>query len=442
MYALELPIGSTGLEPRLERRYGKLVMAHLHAMEHLAAGLKALPGVESSFATTQAMWRFLNNEDVTLTALAEPLRAAAQAQAARTRADYLLVMHDWSRLDFAAHTAKADRLQMTHAHDVGYELQSSLLVDAVAGLPIAPLVQNLVSAEGVLSTRGAVAPGQTHLDELSERLAWLEAQELARPLVHIIDREADSAAHLRQWHEWYWLIRARESSTVQHDGTTQKLAAIADTLTYSPAGDAQYKGRTAALYVAEAAVTLVRPARPKRAAAATGRRPAPVKGEPLAMRLIVVRVQARGATRPLAQWTLLANLPATVAPATLACWYYWRWRIESYFKLLKSAGHHVEQWQQHSAPAIARRLLIAAQACVTVWRLNLRQDAQAAEARAFLARLSGRQIKPDRLPAPSALLAGLYRLLTTLMLLEHYPPEQLLRLARDALGLLQGGEDV
>ncbi|HNF66769.1 MAG TPA: hypothetical protein PK144_13400, partial [Plasticicumulans sp.] len=154
------------------------------------------------------------------------------------------------------------------------------------------------------------------------------------------------------------------------------------------------------------------------------------------------RVQLEGVSEPLAQWTLLANLPPALAPATLARWYYWRWRIESYFKLLKSAGHHVEQWQQESAPAIARRLLIAAAACVTVWRLSLREDARAAEARAFLARLSGRQIKPGKPPAASVLLAGLYRLLTALMLLEHYEPEQLLRLARDALGRLQGGEDV
>lgn len=438
----DLHLGSTGLEARLERRYGKLVMAHLHGLEPLAAGLKALPALEKSFATTQAMWRFLNNDAVTLDALAEPLLAAAHAHAADTRAKYLLVMHDWSRLNFGGHTAKADRLQMTHVHDIGYELQSSLMVDGASGLAVAPLAQNLVSAEGVLSTRAAVAAGQTHLDELGERLHWLEHQGFARPLVHIVDREADSVAHLRQWRGLHWLIRAREGSTVQYGERTCKLAAVADTLAYQPAGAANYQGRAAELHVSEAAVTLVRPARPKRLDAATGRRAAPVAGEPLPVRLIVVRVQALGAGQPLAQWTLLANLPPTLAPKTLAHWYYWRWRIESYFKLLKSAGHHIEQWQQESAPAIARRLLIAAAACVTVWRLSLREDAQAAEARAFLARLSGRQIKPGKPPAPGALLAGLYRLLTTLLLLEHYEPAQLRRLAQQAIGWIRDGGDV
>ena len=58
----------------------------------------------------------------------------------------------------------------------------------------------------------------------------------------------------------------------------------------------------------------------------------------------------------------------SVAAQTIAQWYYWRWRIENYFKLLKSAGQHLEEWQQTTAKAIASRLLVAATACVVVWR--------------------------------------------------------------------------
>ena len=39
----------------------------------------------------------------------------------------------------------------------------------------------------------------------------------------------------------------------------------------------------------------------------------------------------------LSRWLLLSNVPADVAASELALWYYWRWRIESFFKLLKSA---------------------------------------------------------------------------------------------------------
>jgi IS4 transposase len=39
----------------------------------------------------------------------------------------------------------------------------------------------------------------------------------------------------------------------------------------------------------------------------------------------------------LAEWLLLSNIK-DVDAATLALWYYWRWQIECFFKLLKSAG--------------------------------------------------------------------------------------------------------
>ena len=51
----------------------------------------------------------------------------------------------------------------------------------------------------------------------------------------------------------------------------------------------------------------------------------------------------------LARWLLWSNVPARVPASTLALWYYWRWQVESYFKLLKSAGQQVEHWQQEDA---------------------------------------------------------------------------------------------
>ena len=40
----------------------------------MAAGVKSLPSTKTAFAATQAAWRFLNNDRVTLPALVEPLR--------------------------------------------------------------------------------------------------------------------------------------------------------------------------------------------------------------------------------------------------------------------------------------------------------------------------------------------------------------------------------
>ena len=119
----------------------------------------------------------------------------------------------------------------------------------------------------------------------------------------------------------------------------------------------------------------------------------------------------------LAEWYLLTHVPESVDDATVALWYYWRWRIESYFKLLKSAGLQLEDWRQTTAERILRRLLIAAMACVAVWRLA---DAPSPEARALLVRLSGRQMKHKCPFTVPALLAVLWVLLAMLDALDHY----------------------
>ncbi|WP_298659343.1 hypothetical protein [uncultured Thiothrix sp.] len=41
------------------------------------------------------------------------------------------------------------------------------------------------------------------------------------------------------------------------------------------------------------------------------------------------------------EWYLLTHVPE-VNQATIALWYYWRWQIESFFKLMKSVGHQLE----------------------------------------------------------------------------------------------------
>jgi len=110
---------------------------------------------------------------------------------------------------------------------------------------------------------------------------------------------------------------------------------------------------------------------------------------------------------------------------------------QSFFKLLKSAGQHVEQWQQETAEAIAKRLLVAAQACVLVWALA-RATAPAAEPpRALLIRLSGRLMKRHQPYTAPALLAGLWVLLAMVSVLDDYSVADLRRVAAHALPVWQ-----
>src|SRR6185312_5752797 len=114
----------------------------------------------------------------------------------------------------------------------------------------------------------------------------------------------------------------------------------------------------------QTSVVLRRPARTHRKDKRTGRaRHRNVAGGPLALRLVVGEVRdEKGGV--LARWLLLTNLPAPVAAATVVLWYYWRWRIETYHKLLKTAGQEIECWGQQTPGALARRLTVAAMACV------------------------------------------------------------------------------
>ena len=85
----------------------------------------------------------------------------------------------------------------------------------------------------------------------------------------------------------------------------------------------------------------------------------PEKGEAISVRLVVSRVLSDDVIpKVLAEWYLLTNVPESVPCSQLALWYCWRWQIESFFKLLKTQGFGLEDWQQETGEAIAKRLAV------------------------------------------------------------------------------------
>lgn len=81
---------------------------------------------------------------------------------------------------------------MTHGGDVGYELQSSLLVDAASGLPVAPLVQTLTDSKGCRSTlTEGLSDSLTHMDALTADISRVEALGIGKKLVHLIGVSLD-----------------------------------------------------------------------------------------------------------------------------------------------------------------------------------------------------------------------------------------------------------
>lgn len=414
-----------------------MVTAHLQASQPSASGIHSLPDTKAALAATLAAHRFLTNPRVSLPALAEPLLAAGRKGVAESCDRFALVIHDWSQIKYPNHASKEDRLELSSTHEPdGYELQTALLVSDRTGSPLAPLVMSLRAKDGVHCSRAIkVRKALSPLDELDPAMAYTERQNLSLPLVHIIDAEADSVWHYRQWSSRpgrFFLVRI-DDRIVEWEGQEQRVSEIRQVLrerhAFRHSRRVRYRGRKADQSVAEVTVRLTRPAQRNRPGTNDRRR---IPGPPVELRLVISEVRtAKGEV--LATWYLLSNVPAGADTATIALWYYWRWSIETYFKLLKSAGMNLEGWQQETAAAIARRLLVASMACVTVWQLARSTHPQAEKAREFVVRLSGRQMKHGRKFTLPALLAGLWTLLSMLEVLENHSISELYALAKICL---------
>lgn len=408
-----------------------------------------MPGAGRLFTATKAMNRFLNNEAVGFHALIEPAQDAVRSALAAEDGDFALVVHDWCMFNFNSHSSKEDLYQRSHASDLGYELGSALVVDADDGRPLGPMEFRLRTADATLSTRlGGAQNPPGHVDELADVMAAAEDWRLPRKLVHVIDREADSVGHYRDWHaagRWF-VVRADASRLLLHKGRQRKLDAVVADLAaageFTPALDKSgepvivtLRAGVGVVETASTKVVLHRPARRNTGEKTAGghKKQKEIPGPPLTLRLVVTRVVDENGT-VLAEWRLLTNIPAKLASdATIGRWYAWRWEIESYHKLLKSAGMNAEQWQQQKGEAFLRRLCIASMACLTVWHLQREESSEAAKLRRILVRLSGRQMKHKVESTAPALLAGLERLLAIDDLMQHENLDEIIDLARRVL---------
>jgi len=423
------------------------VSEHSHAVNAVVTGLSALPGTARPFAAARAMCRFLNHDDIPFRALIEPAQDAIRSALAGCPSPFVLVVHDWCMFNFNSHESKRDRYRRSHDADTGYELGTALVVAAAAGQPLGPMEFRLRTAAGMLTARvggAALPPG--HVDELDDVMAAARWWGLDRTPVHVIDREADSVGHYRRWQAagHRFVVRADRERVVRHDGRECKLGEVVAGSADSSTDVLDAKGRpevvtiragTGRVRVAEAAVVLHRPARHHTGEKTAGgnKKQIEVPGPPPPLRLVVTRVvDAAGAV--LAEWWLLTNVAGEDAEAaTIGRWYAWRWAIESYHKLLKSAGMNAEEWQQETGAAFLGRLCVASMACLTVWHLRRDESPAAGRLRVILVRLSGRQMKHGVESTAPALLAGLERLLAIDDLMQGEDLDEVLALARRQL---------
>ncbi len=381
----------------------------------------------------QKLSRFCMNPRVEESALIEPMHQAIRHEVSEG-VSVLLAILDWSTLSYGNHKSKTDRATLTHAHDVGYDLATVLMVRADDGAPVAPASVELTTADGVLSTREqAPTVDIPHIDQVLPAMQYVREVDFGATVVYVIDREADSVNHWRQWSTdgHLALVRA-DNRKVLCEGKETSLLAIAETLSrddaFKDAGEALYHGRRAQLFVAEVEVVLHRPGKRNE-----GKKKVEIPGPPLPLRLVVTEVRDFEG-QVLARWLLLTNVPAALAEtATIARWYYFRWRIESMHKLIKSAGWQLEKWLQRSGDRILKKLLLAFGACAAIWALERRHDKESNELKELLMTLSGRQTKADRPITTSGMLAGLWVLQSALGPLARLGSDKLNTMMEDHL---------
>jgi DDE family transposase len=427
-----------GVEKRLQHRYGQLVEEHTGLARSTASGPRLLPQPLSPQAAAMAAWRFFHHPQVTFSRLSQPLLQAAQEAASQHCHHFALVPLDWSKLDYATHASKADRLVLGRSKELGYKLLSALLIGDQDGQPLAPLCQQLLTARGLFSSRfDRPRPPRSTLDELAPVMQFVRGLPLGKPPVFFIDAEADSVYHYRQWQRrgFLFLVRADKERFVRLNhagGREMRLPAVARRLqrqqAFQQVREVDYHGERVGQYVAEQAVVLTRPAHLQRVVRGKVVRRL-VAGAPLALRLVITELRSEAGV-VLERWYLLTNVSGAVPAATIALWYYWRWTVETYFKLLKSAGQAVEHWQQETGEALLKRLLVASMACVLAWRLGMSEAPLAAEARELVMRLSGRQREAGKEYTMEGLLAGIWVLLALEAVLDQMPASRLCKFAR------------
>lgn len=408
-----------------------------------------LEKTKSQTASVQAAWRFYNNDHVEIKTLFGYIETQIHKAIEQIEGFFVLVASDWSWLDYKNHTAKEDVIVFNkkgNSKQIGYELQGSLLIDPHSGHPLAPAAINLRTAQAIYSTYDeTIDPQTTHLNELSARCEHMDTQlhhvSPNKQAVHIIDREADSILFMRQLQkeQALFLIRVKENATVYWDEEERviKQKDLANALGMGKeAGTVTYHKQTAKLFVNECAITLTRDYTKMMTDATGKRKRVTMPGAPVHARFVISRVVDRD-NNILATWMLVTNVPKEQADTrTIATWYYYRWNIESFFKLLKTAGFNLEQWQQESPLALFRRLIVVAYAVVLVLQLANDESNEAKEVRAFLIKLSGKLMEYGVEYTLPALLSGLWVFLRTIDLLEHFSLEEIYRFKEQATQMM------
>ncbi len=423
-----------------------MVKGYMSSQHRATNGLKLLLKDTDQFAQVQAAWRFLNNDNVSTEALFKPILETLSTEIESQCSKYVLAMTDWSHIDYKHHDSKKELITENRKENTvkkGLDLQTTLAVSDVTGEPISPIAHNLKTSKKFYSTYDdTIKLGTTHLEELAQRAEWIANNlQTDKKIVHIVDRESDSVAFMRdlEKQDALFLLRVKKSSKLYlpKEKIAIKQGELADKL---PLGtkvqEMKYRKKNVSIYVNECDVEVRRDATKFIFQKNGKKKLQKTSGDAIQARFVVERLVDEN-QKVVAEWLLVTNiLDKSVTAETLATWYYYRWKIESYFKLLKSSGFNMEEWQQREPSALFRRLLVVSYSCVLVWKIANDTSANAKKIREFLVSLSGRLVQKDKEFTHPALLAGLENYIQMLDLMSMFSREELLDMKQELVKIM------
>lgn len=361
-------------DKRLGDRFKKIAKA-------LASGSgKSIPQVCEEWAMTKSAYRFLSNERVD-----ESEILAGHFQQTVKRIEEcegpVLALHDTTEFTYrrenpeeVGYTRKLPASQRVKAafgdnpKACGILMHASLAITP-EGLPLGLISTRFWTRQVFKNTnllKRKINPTRIPIEE-KESIKWIENLQASTggissdpsKLVHVGDRENDIFEYFCECEQLgcYFLIRSSVNRLADETTIAEELAMHEDcfehTITFVDANGHQQR---AELQVKVKHVEL-HPPTDKQAR------------YPSLEVAIVSAVEAEKPTdRERIRWTLITNLPVKTEQDALTVldWYKQRWKIEIYFKILKS-GFKAEESRLRTAERLSRLISIF---CILAWRIQ------------------------------------------------------------------------
>ena len=375
----EAELGDAGLNARLIRLCDRFSKAPESPINQAC----------EDWAETKAAYRFFKNENVS----ADDVFAAHRRKTADRAKGYntVLALQDTSYMVYTSHSAttglgrislkKGQNVDRMYSHGLSMHICFAI---TAAGLPLGLLDQQLFARQLRSKVPGKTDPKDLLPVEEKESYRWLTALKNANDavagtrIVTICDREADFYDLFRQAHELSVpvLVRAKVNRPVnrQSGNSEEKAVKLWDYMKAQPAAgtrsvkvakreksnhDCARDSRIAEVEVKTGSFTL-----------SPSKNHIKQRGAQLPdinMNTIYVRESDPPEGEEAVEWMLLTNLP--IDSFEDACekiaWYALRWRIEMFFKVLKS-GFRVEDCRLGTADRLIRYLTVMS---IVAWRL-------------------------------------------------------------------------